>query len=58
MRPSLLLDSHTELLETKASRILKKGQVSPHKASLKHTFPLNQGKSSKGRRHYSLLQFH
>lgn len=58
MRPSLLLDSHTELLETKGSIRLEKGQVSPHKASLKHTFPLNQGKSSKGKRHYSQLQFH
>lgn len=29
MRPSLLLDSHTELLETRASRRLEKGQVSP-----------------------------
>lgn len=58
MRPSLLLDSHTELLETRASRRLEKGQVSPHKASLKHAFPLNRSKSSKGRRHYSQLQFH
>lgn len=37
------------------SRRVGKGQGVTHQAILKHTFPLNRGKTPNGRRHYSQL---